>query len=343
MEAFKLEAKITRFWKRTHQHGWTIQKLGAACVCAVIISMALLRCAMLSDQSRSARESLVVERADRASSRTAYSVKSPEQMRKWFAWQKQLVAEAAMYKASEPGRTKIALIGDSITESWRGSSYGVLANRTKGVPEVFQETLAARWPHPLVLAISGDQTQHVLWRLSHGELSLAMATDPGLMFVLLIGTNNLGQGKTVCHSFNETCKGIMAVARVLLEKSKGKLLLNTVLPRGDGEPEMRELCPGPRCDLQGQAFHTFIPTIDSVNSQLASSIGTLAQEFLGRVDLVDCGRAYKTNTNNPLQDEEVKVDLMPDRLHPNAKGHQLFAECLQGALEELESRPVPDM
>ena len=44
----------------------------------------------------------------------------------------------------------------------------------------------------MVLGIAADHTQHLLWRLSNGELSAPMAADPNLIAVLLIGTNNLG-------------------------------------------------------------------------------------------------------------------------------------------------------
>ena len=37
-------------------------------------------------------------------------------------------------------------------------------------------------------------TQHVAWRMERGEISEPMGTDPTALFVLLIGTNNLGTG-----------------------------------------------------------------------------------------------------------------------------------------------------
>eukprot|EP00746_Dinoflagellata_sp_MGD_P150107 gnl/MRDRNA2_/MRDRNA2_82039_c0_seq1.p1 gnl/MRDRNA2_/MRDRNA2_82039_c0~~gnl/MRDRNA2_/MRDRNA2_82039_c0_seq1.p1 ORF type:complete len:313 (-),score=43.68 gnl/MRDRNA2_/MRDRNA2_82039_c0_seq1:67-1005(-) len=282
------------------------------------------------------------ERAAEESPRTPYSsLRHPEtEYKKWFEFHSKLVTEASTYESSNPGQYKLALIGDSITESWRGTSTGYPLNRTKGTKEVFGETLAKRWPQPMVLAISGDWTQHVLWRLSHGELSPAMAEDPRLMFSLLIGTNNLGKKDHYRHSANESYEGIMAVARRLLEKAKGKLLLNALLPRGDGTPDLRQSCPGPSCDVDpnGLPLNSFNEKIDFVNKKLASSAQALAQEFPGRVGFIDCGGTFRTDPKDSSEQNEVRVDLMPDRLHPNAEGHQLMAKCLQGALEKLEAQ-----
>jgi len=35
-------------------------------------------------------------------------------------------------------------------------------------------------------------------------------------------------------------------------------------------------------------------------------------------------------------DEEVPLELMPDRLHPNAMGYRLMAQCLGNALRRLD-------
>jgi len=85
---------------------------------------------------------------------------------------------------------------------------------------VLDETLAKQYPNPrpLVLAISGDETQHVLWRMHLGggqelgsPLNLRMANDTNLLVSLLIGTNNLGNAK---HSPLDTANGIYAIAKV---------------------------------------------------------------------------------------------------------------------------------
>ena len=40
-------------------------------------------------------------------------------------------------------------------------------------------------------------------------------------------------------------------------------------------------------------------------------------------------------------DEEIKIELMPDRLHPNAHGQRLMAHCIGDALRKLDRRKAP--
>lgn len=269
------------------------------------------------------------ERAAIATPRTAWSSKSANQSRMWFDFQQQLVSEASMYTPGESSR--LVLVGDSITEAWRGTAYGRSCARCEGVPAVLNQTLAHLWPRlPLVLAISGDQTQHVLWRLANGEVSTAMATDRRLLVSLMIGTNNLGRG----HLPDETHKGILAVARWLLQSTAARLLVNALLPRGDGHDVLPALCP-PRCAKGGKPFTSFMPPINKVNAQLEDSVARLDKEFPGRVGFVNCGSFFDRWSTDG---EEVPLELMPDRLHPNAAGHRLMAPCLSGALAKLDAR-----
>ena len=128
------------------------------------------------------------ERSDRAVPRTSWSVHNKKELATWWRCRARLLADAISF---QPERQRLILFGDSITESWRGTSYGSRIARAKGVSMVLNSTLAARWPAPLPLGISADQTQHLLWRMRNGEVSEPMKHDRQLMFVLLIGTNNL--------------------------------------------------------------------------------------------------------------------------------------------------------
>ena len=231
------------------------------------------------------------ERAAVESPRTSWSVKRPGQITKWSDAQVSLSNLAQSYEGASPYdvRSRLVFVGDSITEAWAGTSYGEPIERASGVPEVMEEKVAKRFPRPMVLGISGDQTQHVLWRLSHGELSGAMCADPRLLLVLLIGTNNLAAG----HSVEETARGVLAVAERLLNRTHGRVLVNAIFPRGDGMRVLSRLCP-PRCDHEGKPLKSFIRDINRLNALVSNSVAKLAQLHKGRVRFVDCGWVFDT-------------------------------------------------
>ena len=279
---------------------------------------------------------LIGEAADVPSPRTSWSVYSKKELATWQRCHETLRADAQAYVPSAASR--LVLIGDSITESWRGTSYGRAVPRTHGVQSVLSETIATRWPSPLALGIAADCTQHLLWRMRQGELSAAMKEGPRLIFVMLIGTNNLGRG----HSVAETVRGVVACASHVLNATRGKLLVNAVLPRGD----RRKRGPARK---RGTSF---LPDIRHVNAGVNESVSTsLRAAFPGRAHYVDCGSPFllregrgalarelrATSLKQASGDEVVDRTLMPDRVHPNAAGHRLWARCLQSKLEAIDN------
>jgi len=85
--------------------------------------------------------------------------------------------------------------------------------------------------HPLNFGISGDQTQHVLWRLSNGELD---NIKPKVV-VLMVGTNNHG------HTPEMIASGIMAIIDLLKEKQpQAHVVVLSLLPRGRYVNPLRE-------------------------------------------------------------------------------------------------------
>jgi len=273
---------------------------------------------------------LGVEAADRPSPRTAWSITNRRELVTWDRCHTTLRNDAQAY-VPRGTSSQLVLFGDSITESWRGTSYGRTIPRTRGVPDVLSESLAARWPAPLPLGIAADCTQHLLWRMIHGELSAAMKDSPRLVFVLLIGTNNLGRG----HTVDETARGVVACAYHLLNATRGQLVVNALLPRGDKRKR------GPRA-LRGRSF---MSDIRHVNAALNVSVHTtLRNAFPGRARYVDCGAPFFMPDYRPGDGEEpgagtdiVDRGLMPDRLHPNAAGHRKWAACLQSSIESAEA------
>jgi len=85
--------------------------------------------------------------------------------------------------------------------------------------------------HPLNFGISGDETQHILWRLSNGELD---NIKPKVV-VLMVGTNNHG------HTPEMIASGIMAIIDLLAEKQpQAHVVAMSLLPRGRYVNPLRE-------------------------------------------------------------------------------------------------------
>ena len=287
------------------------------------------------------------EDADHPSPRTVYSARSLEQYERWWLMHARLNVTAAQFDAErqsaasssslvnpEQGGNTIPLIllGDSITESWIGTNMGERVDRANGVPAILQARFVNNndgrfHSRPLVLAIAGDQTQHLLYRMQHGELLPQVRSARDAVFVVLIGTNNLGSGVLP----GPTADGMQAVAEYLLEETKGRVVLQLLLPRGDNF-RTASICP-PRCadaDLK-TPYASFQPAVDQVNVAVRRQKAELQRLHPGRFDVVDC--------NAPFMDESsggqgIRVDLMPDKLHPNAAGHELMATCLLDCLQE---------
>ena len=77
------------------------------------------------------------------------------------------------------GGTQFVLLGDSITDGWRNGE----------ARDILEEHFGKY--NPYNTGISGDQTQHLLWRIDHGELD---GISPKAAMIM-IGTNNLGNSK----------------------------------------------------------------------------------------------------------------------------------------------------
>ena len=272
------------------------------------------------------RDGTCHEKPDQPSPRTIYSAKSQDQYEQWWKAHAILNQTALDYAAQLPtsrrvrGKRPLILYGDSITEAWRGLALQQPNNpRTLGIPDVLEETLGQSQYglDILVAAISGDQTQHLLYRMQNGQLLPAFAQEESAVFVVLIGTNNLGSGELP----GPTAQGIIAVIEYLLQHSKGYVLLLKLLPRGD-DFRMRQLCP-PRC------FKSFLPAIKAVNEALDEYMSNEEQQQQQRLRIVDCGQPFFTKDGT-----SVKKELMPDLLHPNADGHRMMANCIISALHD---------
>uniref|UniRef100_A0A7S0YCR7 SGNH hydrolase-type esterase domain-containing protein n=1 Tax=Pseudo-nitzschia delicatissima TaxID=44447 RepID=A0A7S0YCR7_9STRA len=311
------------------------------------------------------------EKPDKPSPRTSYSAWNKEQYNLWwnyyeelqervdkYAEKRQKLYDNEKYHTKDGKRTRpLILLGDSITEAWSGTGLGVPKFRADGVPEVLESVLTSSSLRldPIVLGASGDQTQHLLYRLEHDHMRAAqlkttspegeivVSYDPSAIFVVMIGTNNLGSGELP----GPTAKGILAVVDYLLTETANagsRVMLFNVLPRGDGPKVLKKLCP-PRCsdDEKQIPYSSFMPAVDNTNVAVAKGIQELSKTYPGRIKQVDCEEGFlnenfgKEKTNKKGDNYEVKKELMPDLLHPNAKGHEKLANCIKNYIHAIDA------
>ena len=128
---------------------------------------------------------------------------------------------------SAPGReeSQIVFIGDSITDGWDSEGGGLKIWQGEYVP------LKA-----LNLGINCDSTQHVLWRLDHGEVN---GLPKLKVAVVMIGVNNKGINR---HKGEDVARGIEAICRRLRKKvPHAKILLLGVFPRFFGKDKNEDV------------------------------------------------------------------------------------------------------
>ena len=205
--------------------------------------------------------------------------------------EKWMAQHAGFVQQAQKGGIDILFMGDSITDFWR--------NRGSNV---WNQYYASR--HAANFGISADRTQHVLWRLDHGELD---GIKPKVV-VLMIGTNNTGKendtGK-IRNTIPETIKGVQAVVKELRVKlPDSKILLLAIFPRGTLDNPQR---------AQVALINTVIAKLDDGRMVKFLDIGP---EFLEA-------------------DGTLPKSIMPDLLHPNERGYQIWADAMGPALDEM--------
>ncbi|WP_227020975.1 GDSL-type esterase/lipase family protein [Arenibacter algicola] len=114
----------------------------------------------------------------------------------------------------------LLLIGNSITQGWGGNRPNVTYAPGREAAELYFKDL--NW---VGAGISGDRTQHLLYRLNNGNYEAARPK----MVVLAIGVNNFGD-----NSAEEIANGIMTVLEVTKKKfsPQTKIMLFGPLPTG---------------------------------------------------------------------------------------------------------------
>ncbi len=188
---------------------------------------------------------------------------------------------------SKKGEAQLVFLGDSITHGWEGH-------------KAIWEAAFGQYK-PANFGIGGDRTEHVLWRMDHGNFD---GLKPKLT-VIMIGTNNTGHRKAE-EPAEQTCAGVKAIIERLAKKCPdSKVLLLGIFPRGEK--------PDDKLRLHNAAINELL-------AKLADG---------KKVQFLDIGKSF-------LQpDGTLSKEIMPDLLHLSPKGYQIWADAIKDKVGEM--------
>ena len=150
------------------------------------------------------------------------------------------------------------------------------------------------------LGTSGDRTENVLWRLQNGNLPAGLKPRA---FVVMIGTNNTGHRM---DKPEDVARGIQAILARLQAAAPGTpIVLYRIFPRGAKADDALRLNNAKASDLV------------AANLPAGVSLRDLAPKFLE-------------------SDGTLPKGIMPDLLHPNRKGYEIWGADLREALAGLK-------
>ncbi len=151
------------------------------------------------------------------------------------------------------------------------------------------------------LGIGGDRTEHVLWRLDNGNIE---GISPQLA-IIMIGTNN------ALFEPQQTAEGVKAIVERLRSRlPQMKILLLAIFPRGEN--------PQDPLRQKNAAVNEIIKGLDDGDM----------------VKFVDINEAFL------MPDGTLPKDIMPDLLHPNARGYAIWAAALESYIAAVMG-PLP--
>ena len=223
--------------------------------------------------------------------------------------QRQATIDAQLADSASLRDVKLVFVGDSITDFWLLHDDPWIPGRIHG-RRIWDESFggAVGANRALNIAISGDRTEHLLYRiLPRAQGGLGQLDAPALapeFLVLMVGINNsYAPEPPVADSVFE---GVRAVMRALHARQPGaRLLLQSLLPTS--EPARDEAVVKP------------------VNARLAALART--PEFASFTTWLDLYPSFI--------DAQGRQDgrLFLDGLHPSEAGYRVWRDRLVPALE----------
>lgn len=198
-------------------------------------------------------------------------------------------------KKVEKGEGDVIFIGDSITQGWEG----------KDAKKVWDSTFTEF--KPVNLGIGGDQTGHVIWRITEGKETAPLKPK---LAVIMIGTNNMGgknkdTGKDT-YSPENIAGGVKAIVDELQkQKPDMKILLLAIFPRS------------------AKAEDGIRVKVNETN-KLIAKLGDDKKVFYK-----DIGAKFLA------ADGTLDKKIMPDLLHLSAEGYQIWADAIKDDIAKL--------
>jgi beta-glucosidase len=215
----------------------------------------------------------------------------PRPTHKWW-----MPRHEGVLKRNAEGNVDLILIGDSITHHFddRGKA-------------IWDKYYAPR--NAVNMGFSGDRTEHVLWRIEHGELD---GISPKLA-IIMIGTNNSNGDDYTAEEIADGIKAIICEVRTRLPETK--ILLLKTFPRGD---------KAQRKDKAHDAAFNAQWEKNNKSCDIASQVADNKNIFY-----LDINDAF-LNADGVLTRE-----VMPDLLHPHEKGYKIWAEAMEPTVAQL--------
>lgn len=226
------------------------------------------------------------------------------------------------------GAGDVIFLGDSITHGWEDQ-------------KAWQEHFGSF--KPVNLGIGGDQTGHVLWRITDGHELDNLKPKAA---VIMIGTNNTGG-----HTAEQIAGGIKAIVEELKkQKPDIKILVLGVFPRGgsgDAERSLEQITEGIK--PINEELKKEKPDLNRLNALLKGlekQKGTISAAKLNKkfgeinaiISKLDDGKTvYYKDIGKEFLDQNggLSHEIMPDYLHLSAKGYDIWGKAIKGDIEKL--------
>lgn len=205
-----------------------------------------------------------------------------------YWWANRFLSRHQLVEQYKGKTVDVVMLGDSIIHFWE-----------RFHPASWGRLIEGR--HVLNLGYGGDKTQHVIWRIAHGELDGYTAKT----VVVMIGTNNNSSDKTDPANVAEGVKRIVELVRE--KQPQAKVILHPIFPRGVSAASKYHAAARARNEKTNVILRDFA-----------------AKD--GKLEWIDFNAKFLD------ADGWVPKTLMADEIHPTDAGYELWLEALQGRL-----------